>query len=268
MLIDSFMFFNELDLLEYRLNILNNIVDYFIIVEATTTHSGKPKKLFFEENKNRFSKFETKIIHVIVKDLKKETSTSKPNPHLNENYNRNCIQLGVDIIKRKHSSRDLNQNDWIIISDVDEIPNPETIKKIKDTATVTGYDIEQDLYYYNLRTKCDIKWHSAKIINYIYYSDKMNNSPQNCRSRYMRNLIQKGGWHLSYFGDSQFIKTKIESFCEQSYNTSDNTDINNIDDRVKNQKDIYGRNCKLINVPIEDNDNLPPKCDEFLAKFM
>lgn len=268
MLIDSFMFFNELDLLEYRLNVLNDIVDYFVIVEATVTHSGKPKKLFFDENKNRFLKFSSKIIHIIINDLEKETPTSKPDAFVNEGYNRECIRVGIDVIKKKHPSRELNQNDWIMISDVDEIPNPEIAAIIKGTNSVEGYTLEQDLYYYNLRTKCDIKWYSARIVNYKYYADNLNGSPQRCRIEHIPKIIAKGGWHLSYFGDSQFIKTKIESFCEQSYNTSDNTNINNIDHRVKNQKDVYGRDCKLINIQIEDNDNLPPKCDKFLARFM
>jgi len=268
MLIDSFMFFNELDLLNYRLEVLSEIVDYFIIVEATVTHSGKPKKLFFEENKNRFSRYASKIIHVVVKDLELETETSKPDPYANENYNRECINVGINVIKQRHSSNGLCQNDWIMISDVDEIPNPETIKTIKGTNSITGYTLEQDLYYYNLHTKCDIKWYSAKIINYTCYRDTMRSSPQRCRIHHFRMPIKDGGWHLSYFGDSQFIKTKIESFCEQVHNTADNTDVNNISYRVKNQEDVYGRDCKLINVPIESNSNLPPKYDKLLIKFM
>jgi beta-1,4-mannosyl-glycoprotein beta-1,4-N-acetylglucosaminyltransferase len=65
-IIDCFTFYNELKLLEYRLNILYNIVDYFIIVEANQTHQGKSKKLYYNENKNRFEKFQDKIIHIVV----------------------------------------------------------------------------------------------------------------------------------------------------------------------------------------------------------
>jgi beta-1,4-mannosyl-glycoprotein beta-1,4-N-acetylglucosaminyltransferase len=66
---DGFLFFNELDLLEIRLNVLNDVVDYFILVEASVTHQGTPKSFIFEENKNRFSKFLDKIIHIKIDNI-------------------------------------------------------------------------------------------------------------------------------------------------------------------------------------------------------
>ena len=68
-IIDCFTFYNELDLLTYRLNILNDVVDYFVLVEATHTHIGKEKPLFYQENKHLFEKFNDKIIHVVVDDF-------------------------------------------------------------------------------------------------------------------------------------------------------------------------------------------------------
>ena len=68
-IIDSFIFYNELDLLNYRLSILNDFVDYFILVESTHTFTGYPKKLFYNENKKLFDKFNQKIIHIIVDDF-------------------------------------------------------------------------------------------------------------------------------------------------------------------------------------------------------
>ena len=68
---DIFTFNNELDMLEIRLNVLNDYVDYFVIVESTETFSGVPKPLYYELNKNRFSEFHHKIIHHIVTDTPK-----------------------------------------------------------------------------------------------------------------------------------------------------------------------------------------------------
>jgi beta-1,4-mannosyl-glycoprotein beta-1,4-N-acetylglucosaminyltransferase len=68
-IIDCFIFYNEIDLLTYRLNILNDIVDKFVIVESTYTFSGKEKKLYFNENKHLFEKFNEKIIHIIVDNI-------------------------------------------------------------------------------------------------------------------------------------------------------------------------------------------------------
>ena len=66
---DCFTFYNELDLLEMRLEILSDSVDFFVLVEANKTHSGREKELFFQDNKERFAKFSEKIIHVVVEDM-------------------------------------------------------------------------------------------------------------------------------------------------------------------------------------------------------
>ena len=68
-IIDCFIFYNELDLLMYRLNILNNVVDCFIIVESKYTFSGKEKNLLYEENKHLFESFAHKIIHIVLCDF-------------------------------------------------------------------------------------------------------------------------------------------------------------------------------------------------------
>ena len=65
---DTFTFYNELDLLELRLNILGDVVDYFVINEANITFTGKPKPLYYQENKERFKKWEDKIIHHVTID--------------------------------------------------------------------------------------------------------------------------------------------------------------------------------------------------------
>ena len=62
-LVDCFIFYNELEMLNYRLNVLNNIVDYFVIVESTHTHAGKEKALYFNDNKHIFEKFQEKIVN-------------------------------------------------------------------------------------------------------------------------------------------------------------------------------------------------------------
>ena len=112
-IIDCFIFYNELDLLKYRLNLLNNIVDYFIIVESTHTFIGKEKKLFFNENKHLFENFADKIIHIIVDDLPykyNDVNISRNNVWNNEFFQRNAISRGINYIK------DLAQSDLIIIS--------------------------------------------------------------------------------------------------------------------------------------------------------
>ena len=100
--------------------------------------------------------------------------------------------------------------DKIIISDIDEIPDINSLKKIKKDKT--NFDILhfiQDYYYYNLTCKKNEPWTSSKIISYNFYINKANQSPHNIRFMQTQGGIKPGGWHLSYFGDSYFIKNKM-----------------------------------------------------------
>ena len=127
MIYDCFTFFNELDLLEIRLNILNEVVDKFVLVEATRTHRGNPKPLYFKENKKRFAPFLDKIIHIVVdsyEPVEKYIASKDSDPKLHswayENFQRHAIIHGLD---------DLKDEDSLIISDLDEIPTAEAVRR-------------------------------------------------------------------------------------------------------------------------------------------
>ena len=147
-IIDCFIYYNEEDLLNYRLNILNDYIDYFILVESTMTHVGKSKKLFYNENKHLFENFNDKIIHIVV-DLPYNEyviNIEQNDQWKNENFQRNSIKLGIDKLN-------LNSEDIILVSDVDEIPDYNILKQIKNGKIDLSNNIkcfEEDLYYYNL----------------------------------------------------------------------------------------------------------------------
>jgi beta-1,4-mannosyl-glycoprotein beta-1,4-N-acetylglucosaminyltransferase len=259
-IIDCFTFYNELELLSYRLNILNDVVDYFIIVEATHTHAGNKKTLYFQENKHLFETFRHKIIHVIVDDFKYIYPSI--NYHIdeqwnNEKYQRNCISIGISRIE-------LNDNDVITITDLDEIPDSNTLSKIKDgTISVEVNVLEMDLYYYNLNCRYDMKWNHAKIVTYKKYKE-LNISCNKIRFLNVP-VIHQGGWHLSYFGTPQFISNKIKEFSHQEYNSEQYTDITCIEEKIKTGADLYNRN--YINpkqISIVDNTYLPLQYDKYL----
>ena len=111
---DCFSYWDEDFLLDIRLNILNEYVDYFVIVEGNKTWQNNFKKLKF--NINNFAKFEKKIIYVPVEDM-----PDGDNPYLRENFQRNCISRGI---------KNAEEDDLIIISDLDEIPNPMVFKQV------------------------------------------------------------------------------------------------------------------------------------------
>ena len=115
---DCFTFFNELDLLEIRLNELYNSVDYFVIAEANMSHSGKPKDYVLEENWERFKPFQDKIRYLKIDDF-----PVTHNSWVREKFQRDALSRGFT---------DMQSDDLIIISDLDEIPRAEIIDMIKE----------------------------------------------------------------------------------------------------------------------------------------
>jgi beta-1,4-mannosyl-glycoprotein beta-1,4-N-acetylglucosaminyltransferase len=263
MLIDSFMFYNELDLLYYRLSILYNVVDYFVIVEATLTHAGKPKQLYYQENKDRFVQFADKIIHVVVEDLRPDINTETNNETFkNENHHRNCIDRGIQQIEK---IKEIKDDDIILISDADEIPDPNTVQYFYKRLNNTMLSLQQDLYYYNLHTLSEVPWYSAKALTFSIYK-MLGRSPQHCRMSGGQ-PITRAGWHLSYFGDSKFIQNKIQSFAEQNFNTPEITNLENIQKHLENGDDVYGRSeHKLIRVI--NHSYKPFMAEQYLRKYM
>lgn len=263
-IIDCFMFYNEIELLTYRLNILNDVVDYFVIVESTNTLSGKEKKLYFEENKDLFKAFENKIIHIIVDDFEfkyPNIDYSKRQQWLNETFQRSCISRGLDKIS-------LVDKDLIIITDLDEIPNPKTLHEIKnDNNIVVEFNsLQMDLYYYNLNVKSIYDWTLGKIISFKKYND-LHITCQQIREQSCQ-LISDCGWHLSYFGDSKFIKNKIENFGHQEFNNEHYTNIGRIEECIQNGNDLFGNDSNWIKIKLKDNDNLPHEYEKYLKNFI
>jgi len=263
-IIDCFIFYNEFDLLTYRLNLLNDVIDYFVLVESRHTFVGKEKSLFYNENKHLFERFNHKIIHVIIDDFPHKY----PNINIeageqwtNERFQRNCISRGIDKLR-------LQPTDIITITDVDEILNPSILENIKTNILPVSVNIlEMDFYYYNLNTRMNDKWHHAKILTFQKYMD-LNLTCDNIR---MCNypIIVGAGWHLSYFGNEKFIKNKLENFSHQEYNKTEFTNEKQIEERIKNKSDLFGRNgINMTNIPIRENTNLPCLYDKYLTNFI
>lgn len=260
-IIDCFIFYNEIELLNYRLNVLNKVVDKFVIVEATHTFSGEKKQMYFKENENTFETFKEKIIHIVVDDLPyKSTTNNSGNAWFNEHCQRNSISLGINQIN-------LDDEDIIIITDADEIPDPNTLLKIKNNEISVDINaLELDLYYYNLNSKFIRKWNLSKIISYKKYKE-ISISCNDIRSLDVPS-IKNGGWHLSYFGDAIFIKNKIEAFSHQELNNEYFKDISRIEKNIKSSTDLYDRSDQILtSVLLKDNNYLPIEYEKYLQKY-
>jgi beta-1,4-mannosyl-glycoprotein beta-1,4-N-acetylglucosaminyltransferase len=126
-IIDTFLFYNEEKLLDYRLNYYKGIVDYFIVVEATKTFSGMDKPLYFDNIKHKYSHFNN-IIHVIVDNMPSSITITFDNSIIapSSNWEREFYQRNY-IKKALQSIPDISHEDWIMINDVDEFPNRDKL---------------------------------------------------------------------------------------------------------------------------------------------
>jgi len=259
-IIDCFIFYNEIELLLYRLSILYEYVDYFILVESTKTFVGNQKILYYQENIDLFSKFKDKIIHIIVDDMPYKTPNIKYKEQWkNERHQRNCIDRGIKKLS-------LSDDDIILISDVDEIIDPTIFSNKYEIGKI--YKLEQDMYYYNLQSMCHNKWKAVKLLLYNTYIN-IKKLPDDIRKYTTTDIITKGGWHLSYFGDNKFIKNKIINFSHQEYNTNEYCNLDKIKSNITNGIDIFNRkNHDLIKINIDKNSYLPIEYNVYLIKYI
>lgn len=249
MIIDSFLFFNETDLLEKRLKYLDDIVDYFLIVEGTCTFSGKDRDLVFPKNTQRYKNYLHKILYFpFVMDKTGLDYSIKPNAFdqshaawKTESGQRNYLATGAKLFK---------DDDIIILNDVDEIPNKHIIKSVTQLLSSTNLKIalDQTMFYYNFNKVQHQVWRGPIITTIKHFVDV---GPENIRST--RNnipYVNNGGWHLSYFFSAEKIQEKLVSFAHQELNKEEFTNLDIIRKRVERGDDIAGRNIKTTDFDV------------------
>ena len=273
-IVDCFLYYNEIEMLEYRLKVLWDVVDFFVISESAYSFMGKPKA-FLDFTDTRFCKYLSKIIVIRINvfpffspDITKNEQWNK------ENYQRDCLMDGIHyLIKNKR----FNDCDIIVLSDVDEIPDPETLRVL--CYSKNGIDnlfmiLKQKYYCYNITTIRDLDWYHVKAFTYNTWKNVLQSQKLSIIRLYgvtdkMPSFITNskvflhGGWHLSYFGNVEFIQNKIHNFSHQEYNLSENTDQSTITKRMKECTDVMGRNeIKFYALNWSINSYLPPNFNE------
>lgn len=216
---DCFLFFNELAVLDIRLQELYDHVDKFVLVEARETFRGKPKPLYYEANKRLFKKFADKIIHIIVEDCINVSSAWD-----REAFQRNHISRGLT---------DCQPEDIIIIGDVDEIVRASVLPQIKTfLAEQEGFvTCLQPVYrfYLNRLDPGEIFWRGSTAILF-----KKFQSAEACRqARWHATLkIPYAGWHFSSIGNQECYLQKLASFSHAEVDTAENRDPKEIKRRM------------------------------------
>tara|TARA_X000001036_G_scaffold174527_1_gene165135 strand:+ start:3187 stop:3993 length:807 start_codon:yes stop_codon:yes gene_type:complete len=246
---DCFQYFNEEHIADLRFNIMNEFVDYFVIVESTVNHQGNEKKLQFDINK--YSKFKKKIKYIIVDD----TPDNFKKPHeggesLVEQHQRNSL---MKVLSKA------DDNDIIILSDVDEIPDLNKLN-LFNKKNYAVFSQKMFMYKINFLNIDENNWHGSKIC-----LKKNLRSPQWLRNfkfkKYpfwridkLKNIqvIENGGWHFAYLQDAENISKKIKSFAHGEFNKEHLVDENKIKERIEKGEDVFERGYKIKKIDIDE----------------
>ena len=260
MIYDCIPFFNELDILKLRMQILSPYVDKFVLEESTVTFSGKQKEMLFAKNREMFREFEDKIVYIAVDNSPMSGVTT----HERDKFQKNQLIRGLQACR---------PDDIVIFSDVDEIPKPETLQKIlREFDPHKIYHLAQRMFYCFLDMEevsgnllsitgefpgiKQKQWLGTKICSFanlpeegIVYLREV--SPGDRRSV----RVADGGWHFGYMGGdrdvAKRIGDKVQAAAHQEYNKS--RYLNEAVDRLLCGEDIFGRNARFVRVPIDES---------------
>ncbi|MDC0855235.1 hypothetical protein OAP47_03325 [Candidatus Pelagibacter sp.] len=272
---DCFMYFDEDLILDLRLNILDKFVDYFVIVESIFTHRGEKRNLKF--NINKFKKFEDKIVYLVYdqepsqieKIVSKDTEDEKSRKYImnalfRENAQRNFINGALN---------NLDNEDVILVSDVDEIPNLKGINFKEKKSKIILF--KQDMLYYKFNLKLpNLAWTGTKACKKKYF--KSAQWLRNVKDRkypfyrvdtyfsekkYINcEFIENGGWHFTNIKTANQIKQKLESYLHHIEFDKNPLSAEEIDKIIQDKIAIYDlsvdqrknkiRGNKLENYPL------------------
>lgn len=262
MVYDCFQFFNELDILKLRMHVLNDVADRFVISESTVTFSGEKKPLYFQENREMFAPFADKIIHKVVDDTPMDVSA-----FMRDSHQKCAVARGL---------AGARPEDIVIFSDVDEIPNPEAVKRVlADFDDSKIYALAQRNFYCYLDmeetsgnllsitgefegiTGSDRKWLGTKICSYRMLSSYTTEQLRDAAQKPLMVRVPDGGWHFSYMGGGreesveERVKYKIKSAAHQEYNNR--STLSKVKKNIRNHQDILGRESRFEIVPIDES---------------
>ena len=273
--VDSFYFFNELELLKARFEFLDKYVDYFVIAESRQTFTGQTKPMFFLDNRELFSKYKDKIIHFEVPaapltrkdatsliydvgvDLKIKVIASRAltdlnvpegdSPWLTEYFQKESLIIPLS---------DLPSNSLVFISDLDEFWNPESHFKVTRSSTLI---FKQIPYIYFMNCRSDESWRNwtgTCLAESATFLETGVNAART-HNRLNRKVVRNGGWHFSYQGGRIKLLEKLEANTHQEYNKESIRD--NLEVNLGELRDLRSTNANLV----RNDSKLPP----FAARF-
>jgi beta-1,4-mannosyl-glycoprotein beta-1,4-N-acetylglucosaminyltransferase len=235
---DCFTFFNELELLEFRLKFLDPYVDFFVIAESNLTHAGQEKPYYFEAARERFKAWEQKIIYIPVAQSTSGLvfeSQNQYNPASAawklENEQRNALLSAAD---------QMQDDDLVIMGDLDEIPSPAAIQKAKSAGKPIAFSLLFHYYFLNCQNTGNSRWWKGCIAADAKQFRSI--TPQGLRDkRDEYPSISHAGWHFSFLGGVEKIKEKLQAFAHTEFSKAVYTNEDNIREALSKGEDILKR---------------------------
>ena len=257
---DCVTFFDENLLVNTRFEILKDVVDYFVVVESMYDHKGDKKKINF---KLLNLKFKNKVRHIVIKEnfpnIKDRWET--------ESFQREKIFLGLD---------DSQDNDLIMYSDSDEIPDPDLIKNLVLKKKYGIFLQKFFVYKINIFNKYETPWEGTRVCkkknlkSFTHIRKKIrckNTTKSFFNFKYEKSIeiIQDGGWHFNNLYSAEIISRKLKTFQHTEFNDEKYSSIENIKKKITNLEDLFGRNQKYLKIEI--NDEFPKYIRNNLGVF-
>jgi glycosyltransferase involved in cell wall biosynthesis/GT2 family glycosyltransferase len=230
--VDACLFNGEWDMLEFRLRVLDPVVDHFVVVEGDRTFVGARRDVLFTPQKaERFKPYARKLRFCRV------TLRDEGGPWQREAQQRDALRLACD---------DLQPQDVLILSDVDEIPSRSAVAFAKANGAELPQACEQAFFYYRMNNRRQETWRGSIFAT---VAQVLRDSPQALRDQ--RNSlpsIPEGGWHFSYFGGIARVQQKLRSFSHQEYNTPKHMDPQHIGECFDTGEDLFKRDGETVPV--------------------
>jgi hypothetical protein len=264
---DCFTFCNELDLLEFRLQEHWNYVDRFVIVEGNKTYNGNKTKLFnLEDNWDRFKDYHDKITYIKLDDM-----PTDPHPHVRELHQRNSLARGYV---------DADSRDIITVSDLDEIIRGSSWEHMRNNPETEIWAIKNPIFHFKFNYIL-----TSKQYEYCYMTNPVavragcNKTPMQIRdtrievdktSSYLRikqkmKVLNHGGWHFSFLGDTKFAVNKLETSSDSQYSNLAN--VVDVDRALATSRGLNPDNPHLVFKPVKLDNYFPPTLLENQSKW-
>ncbi len=244
---DCITFFDENILVNLRFEILKDVVDYFIVCESNFDHKGEKKKINF---KLLNQKFKDKVRHIIIE----ENFPKILNGWEVESYQREKIYKGL---------YDSKENDFVMYSDSDEIPNPDTIQNLVLKKKYGIFLQKFYVYKINIFNKYESPWEGTRICKKKFLKNftdlRKNIRCKNLKKpfwniKYEKNIdvINNGGWHFNNIQDAEAISKKLKTFQHTEFSNDSYSSVEIIKEKISNLEDLFGRKQKYQKVDINE----------------